>query len=170
MASSSGSTVFSKDNKSGFSRTRVNIHSPCGYNSVDFDLLAPHMPPPHMPTNLNLHCFQNRIYYQTNSMSKYYYIVAANENGTDQTVLIGVAPITQVRHVHNKYIHWRSLNVINRGYLLFSGEYQIYLIGSRTKHPGTKHPMPFFDTPDKTSHKDLPPRTKHPMQFLSPRT
>ena len=44
------------------------------------------------------------------------------------------------------------------------------LMGSRTKHPGTKHPMPFFDTPDKTSHKDLPPRTKHPMLFLSPRT
>ena len=40
----------------------------------------------------------------------------------------------------------------------------------RTKHPGTKHPMPFFDTPDKTSHIDLPPRTKHLMQFLSPRT
>ena len=39
----------------------------------------------------------------------------------------------------------------------------------RTKHPGTKHPMPFFATPDKTSHIDLPPRTKHPMQFLSPR-
>ena len=40
----------------------------------------------------------------------------------------------------------------------------------RTKHPETKHPMPFFDTPDKTSHTDLPPRTKHPMQLLSPRT
>ena len=40
----------------------------------------------------------------------------------------------------------------------------------RTKHPGTKHPMPFFDIPDKTSRIDLPPRTKHPMQFLSPRT
>ena len=24
--------------------------------------------------------------------------------------------------------------------------------GSRTKHPGTKHPMPFFYTPDITSH------------------
>ena len=34
--------------------------------------------------------------------------------------------------------------------------------GSRTKHPVTKLPLPFFDTPDKTSHKDLPPRTKHP--------
>ena len=43
-------------------------------------------------------------------------------------------------------------------------------MGSRTKHPGTKHPMPFFYTPDKTSHKDLPPRTKHPTLFLSPRT
>ena len=42
--------------------------------------------------------------------------------------------------------------------------------GSRTKHPGTKHPMPFFYTPDKTSHKDLPPRTKHPTLFLSPWT
>ena len=42
--------------------------------------------------------------------------------------------------------------------------------GSRTKHPGTKHPMPLFATPDKTSHKDLSPRTKHPMLFLSPRT
>ena len=40
----------------------------------------------------------------------------------------------------------------------------------RTKHPGTKHPMPFFATPDKTSRINLPPRTKHPMQFLSPRT
>ena len=40
----------------------------------------------------------------------------------------------------------------------------------RTKHPGTKHPMPFFATPDKTSRFNLPPRTKHPMQFLSPRT
>ena len=40
----------------------------------------------------------------------------------------------------------------------------------RTKHPWTKHPMPFFATPDKTSHINLPPRTKHPMQFLSPRT
>ena len=40
----------------------------------------------------------------------------------------------------------------------------------RTKHPGTKHPMPFFVTLDKTSRIDLPPRTKHPMQFLSPRT
>ena len=40
----------------------------------------------------------------------------------------------------------------------------------KTKHPGTKHPMPFFDTPDKTSRIDLPPRTKHPMQFLSLRT
>ena len=40
----------------------------------------------------------------------------------------------------------------------------------RTKHPGTKHPMPFFSTPDKTSRIDLPPRTKHPMQFLSPRS
>ena len=47
----------------------------------------------------------------------------------------------------------------------------LYLIlECRTKHPGTKHPMPFFDTPDKTSRIDLPPRTKHPMQFLSPRT
>ena len=44
------------------------------------------------------------------------------------------------------------------------------ILGSRTKHPGTKHPMPFFYTPDKTSHKDLPPRTKHPTLFLSPRT
>ena len=43
-------------------------------------------------------------------------------------------------------------------------------IGSRTKHPGTKHPMPFFYTLDKTPHKDLPPRTKHPTLFLSPRT
>ena len=42
--------------------------------------------------------------------------------------------------------------------------------GSRTKHPGTKHPMPFFYTLDKTPHKDLPPRTKHPTLFLSPRT
>ena len=40
----------------------------------------------------------------------------------------------------------------------------------RTKHPGTKHPMPFFATPYKTSRMDLPPRTKHPMQFLSPRS
>ena len=40
----------------------------------------------------------------------------------------------------------------------------------RTKHPGTKHPMPFFATPDKTSRINLPPQTKHPMQFLSPRT
>ena len=40
----------------------------------------------------------------------------------------------------------------------------------RTKQPGTKHPMPFFATPDKTSRINLPPRTKHPMQFLSPRT
>ena len=40
----------------------------------------------------------------------------------------------------------------------------------RTKHPGTKHPMPFFSTPDKTSRINLPPRTKHPMQFLSPWT
>ena len=40
----------------------------------------------------------------------------------------------------------------------------------RTKHPRTKHPMPYFDTSDKTSHKDLPPRTKHPMLFLSPWT
>ena len=40
----------------------------------------------------------------------------------------------------------------------------------RTKHSGTKHPMPFFATPDKTSRIDLPPRTKHPMQFLSPRS
>ena len=39
-----------------------------------------------------------------------------------------------------------------------------------TKHPGTKHPMSFFATPDKTSRNNLPPRTKHPMQFLSPRT
>ena len=36
--------------------------------------------------------------------------------------------------------------------------------------PGTKHPMPFFDTPDKTSRINLLTRTKHPMQFLSPRT
>ena len=53
--------------------------------------------------------------------------------------------------------------------------------GSRTKHPGTKHPMPFFATPDKTSHSvfvipDIHPmlflstRTKHPMSFLPPRT
>ena len=42
--------------------------------------------------------------------------------------------------------------------------------GSRTKQPGTKHPMTFLDTPDKTSHKDLPARTKHPMLILSPRT
>ena len=40
----------------------------------------------------------------------------------------------------------------------------------RTKHPGTKHPMPFFANPHKTSRINLPPRTKHPMQFLSPRT
>ena len=40
----------------------------------------------------------------------------------------------------------------------------------RTKHPGTKHPVPFFYTPDKTSRIDLPPRTKRPMQFLLPRT
>ena len=40
----------------------------------------------------------------------------------------------------------------------------------RTKHPGTKHPMPFFATADKTSRIYLSPRTKHPMQFLSPRT
>ena len=40
----------------------------------------------------------------------------------------------------------------------------------RTKHPGTKHPMPFFDIPDKTSRIDLPTPTKHPVQFLSPRT
>ena len=32
-------------------------------------------------------------------------------------------------------------------------------------YTGTKHPMPFFDTPDKTSHKDLPPRTKIPCCF-----
>ena len=38
----------------------------------------------------------------------------------------------------------------------------------RTKHPGTKHPMPFFATPDKTSRIDLPPRTKHPMLFCHP--
>ena len=42
--------------------------------------------------------------------------------------------------------------------------------GSWTKHPGTKHPMQVFDTPDKTSHKDLPPNTKHLMLFLSPLT
>ena len=42
--------------------------------------------------------------------------------------------------------------------------------GSRPKHSGTKHPMPFFDTKDKISHKDLPPCTKHPMLYLSPRT
>ena len=46
----------------------------------------------------------------------------------------------------------------------------LLLYECRTKHPGTKHPMPFFDTPDKTSRIDLPPRTKHPMQILSPRT
>ena len=33
------------------------------------------------------------------------------------------------------------------------------LVECRTKHPATKHPMPFFDTPDKTSRIDLPPRT-----------
>ena len=52
---------------------------------------------------------------------------------------------------------------------------QVFLGGTspkecRTKHPGTKHPMPFFATPDKTSRINLPPLTKHPMQFLSPRT
>ena len=38
----------------------------------------------------------------------------------------------------------------------------------RTKHPGTKHSMPFFDTLDKTSRIDLSPRTKHSMQFCHP--
>ena len=49
-------------------------------------------------------------------------------------------------------------------------KYPLPELECRTKHPGTKHPMPFFVTPDKTSRIDLPPRTKHPMQFLSPRT
>ena len=40
----------------------------------------------------------------------------------------------------------------------------------RTNHPATKHPMPLFATPDKTSRINLPLWTKHPMQFLSPRT
>ena len=40
----------------------------------------------------------------------------------------------------------------------------------RTKHPRTKHPVPFFDTLDKASLRDLPTQTKHPMQFLSPWT
>ena len=40
--------------------------------------------------------------------------------------------------------------------------------GSRTKHPGTKHPMPFFATPDKTSHEDLPPQTNIPCCFCHP--
>ena len=61
--------------------------------------------------------------------------------------------------------------------------------GDRTKHPRTKHPMPFFATLDKTSHRFatldkmshavfvtrtkhpmpfLPPWTKHPMPFLTP--
>ena len=59
---------------------------------------------------------------------------------------------------------------------IYACEVRIYLCFEmspnecRTKHPRTKHPMPFFATPDKTSLINLPPRTKHPMQFLSPRT
>ena len=39
----------------------------------------------------------------------------------------------------------------------------------RTKHPGTKHPMPFFDTPDKTSHAVFvtPDKTSHAI-FAAP--
>ena len=44
------------------------------------------------------------------------------------------------------------------------------ILECRTKHRGTKHPKPFFATPDKTSRIDLPPRTKHPIRILSPRT
>ena len=43
-------------------------------------------------------------------------------------------------------------------------------IRSRSKHPWTKHPMNFFENPEKTSHKDLPSRTQYPMQFLPPQT
>ena len=60
----------------------------------------------------------------------------------------------------------RSLGIFEYVFQVCASE----LYECRTKHPTTKHPMPFFDTPDKTSRIDLPSRTKHPMQFLSPRT
>ena len=40
----------------------------------------------------------------------------------------------------------------------------------RTKHPRANYPISFFDTLDKTSHKDLPAQTKHPMPFQPPLT
>ena len=38
----------------------------------------------------------------------------------------------------------------------------------RTKHPGTKHSMPFFDTLDKTSRIDLSPGQNIPCSFVTP--
>ena len=39
--------------------------------------------------------------------------------------------------------------------------------GSRKKHPGTKHSIPLFATPDNTSTKDLLTRTKENILLLS---
>ena len=78
------------------------------------------------------------------------------------TVLGLTNPDVSLKRMHQLYnVVGTQKNRLNETALL--GE-------CRTKHLGTKHPMPFFDTPNKTPRIDLPPRTKHPMQFLSPWT
>ena len=74
--------------------------------------------------------------------------------------------LTRYCSSHRRFITYTNMRNISNG-LRYD---KPCLCECRTKHPGTKHPMPFFATPDKTSRINLPPRTKHPMQFLSPRT